>query len=408
MDSGGDVSGRDAGFGSTGMRPCVRAGLRLLRRGIARYVTLTNRSYHQELKFRIHVRRQSVPRIQTLLGVFVGLVVLGWPTDFLLFERPAVVLTFSLWRLLTVAGLVGLSGLVSWLDPVREGSFWICMAYLSLYFAASGYLFGNVRGLSFPWFYLTYMLPAFLMVVAIDLFPRLVATVMVTASYVVGYMVVVPAPLHFPDLFQFGLLTATSIFLFTLTGHSIYHLDRVNFFQSRNVKQHRAWIKELARRDPLTGLLNRGALMKRFEAELHRARRYDHVLSALMVDLDRFKRVNDNHGHQTGDRVLKVVGRILRETTRENDVTGRYGGEEFLVVLPETGADDARRVAERIKGTMSRRTFEGDGTSFTVTCSIGVAGFEGQDGDTGWLLERMDDALYEAKQRGRNRVVIAG
>lgn len=169
-----------------------------------------------------------------------------------------------------------------------------------------------------------------------------------------------------------------------------------------------AALEELARVDALTGLFNRRCLLERLEAELSRIKRYGGPLSVLMIDVDHFKAVNDTYGHPVGDRVLAGVAHDLAASLRRTDVAGRVGGEEFCVLLPGTPLAGAAQVAERLRMTISRRTFEVDSTSLHVTCSIGAAGLEGGGSSPEDVLGRADKALYEAKHGGRNRVVVDG
>lgn len=162
-----------------------------------------------------------------------------------------------------------------------------------------------------------------------------------------------------------------------------------------------------ATRDPLTGLFNRRALSERMQQQLESLDRKGHSFSLLMLDLDRFKRINDTYGHQLGDQVLETVAGILRDALRETDVAGRWGGEEFLVALPGSTSEDAGQVAERLR-TRIRGTpvpLPG-GDSLSVTTSIGLAVREsGESLDD--LVRRVDEALYAAKAAGRDCVVSA-
>ena len=163
-------------------------------------------------------------------------------------------------------------------------------------------------------------------------------------------------------------------------------------------------VQARARTDELTGLANRREVMRRLEEELERSRRYDRSLSVALLDLDRFKKVNDRYGHQAGDRVLERFAALLREETRAADTAGRYGGEEFLLVLPETEAEKATRLVERILSRAREESYREDGEQFDVTCSAGVTGARPQE-DVDALLARADDALYRAKESGRDRAV---
>ena len=164
-------------------------------------------------------------------------------------------------------------------------------------------------------------------------------------------------------------------------------------------------LERLARTDSLTGLFNRQHLLARFETEMARARRYGRCLSVMLIDLDHFKRVNDNHGHLAGDAVLVSAAMVIRETVRETDFAGRYGGEEFLVVLPETDLDGAIELAERLRQRMEETGHAlPDGGILTVTCSVGVS--EAADMGVEDLIDLADSAMYAAKRAGRNRVEV--
>ncbi len=167
--------------------------------------------------------------------------------------------------------------------------------------------------------------------------------------------------------------------------------------------QHK--LEELSVRDGLTGLYNRREFEKRLNEEVHRARRYDEAFTVLMLDIDHFKDVNDRHGHQAGDEALVTVADLIRLNVRPVDVICRYGGEELAVILPETDANGARIVAERIRGNIADSLITTlQGYTIHVTVSIGLATFP-RDGDSGTsLISAADQALYAAKQDGRNRV----
>jgi len=162
-------------------------------------------------------------------------------------------------------------------------------------------------------------------------------------------------------------------------------------------------LRRLATTDQLTGLHNRAYFMDSAEAELRRSERFGHPTAVLMADLDHFKRVNDQYGHAAGDEALRIFARILGETTRTVDLVGRIGGEEFTILLPETGRDAALQVAERLRAAVEAASFEFGGVTIRYTVSLGVSVRQG--GDTlDRLLARADDALYAAKHGGRNRV----
>jgi len=171
--------------------------------------------------------------------------------------------------------------------------------------------------------------------------------------------------------------------------------------------KYQAEIRSRISYDQLTGLLTKESLNLALENELQRSRRYKSPLVILMMDLDRFKVVNDGHGHQTGDKVLAEVGALIREIIRDVDVSARYGGEEFIVYLPETDMQAAHSAAERIRQAIATRTFDPNGAALQTTISIGVAAFPEHGDDIATLVGQADRALYRAKQSGRNRVCIA-
>lgn len=170
----------------------------------------------------------------------------------------------------------------------------------------------------------------------------------------------------------------------------------------RNVQLF-AEVREHGLRDGLTGCFNRAHGLESLEAELARARRGTTVLSVLMFDIDQFKRINDEHGHLCGDEILAAVGSRLRQVLRRSDIRCRYGGDEFLVVLPETPAAGAARVAEWVRGEIEQIEVKAGGAIVRPTVSVGSATSPAGEGVDA-LLERADRALYAAKAAGRNCV----
>ena len=159
--------------------------------------------------------------------------------------------------------------------------------------------------------------------------------------------------------------------------------------------------------DDLTQLCNRRTFLQSAEAEFARSRRYLRPLSVLMIDVDHFKKINDSRGHEVGDRVLGVLADACRRSLREQDVIGRYGGEEFVALLPETSREVAQEVAERLRENIEKLTVTSPQGAFSFTLSIGVATVGTGMHHVHALIAAADDALYEAKRNGRNRVECA-
>ncbi len=166
-------------------------------------------------------------------------------------------------------------------------------------------------------------------------------------------------------------------------------------------------LEKLATRDGLTGLFNRRHFELFLDAEFKKQKsKPDKIFSVVMTDIDHFKGFNDTYGHQTGDLVLREVAKTFRLSVRELDIVGRYGGEEFIVLLPGTGIDEAMIIAERMRKNTELHKIKDGNTSHTVMISAGVACIAG-DASTAELIKRADDALYVAKETGRNKVLAA-
>ena len=166
---------------------------------------------------------------------------------------------------------------------------------------------------------------------------------------------------------------------------------------------------QLATTDPLTRLYNRGYVDDRFAIELSRARRYRQPLTIAVIDADRFKLLNDTHGHASGDLVLQTIGETLRASFRQSDTAGRYGGEEFVVILPETDIETAQRKLESFRESIAASpiALAARGEKVQVTISAGLSNFPEDAEDASELFALADERMFQAKKEGRNRVVAA-
>ena len=163
-------------------------------------------------------------------------------------------------------------------------------------------------------------------------------------------------------------------------------------------------------REGLTGLFNQDYVRQRLQEEYYRAKRYDHPLSLLMIDLDNFQSLSKRFGHAAGDHLLRYFGQLIRDTLRPSDIAARFGGERFLIILPDTGRDEARVVAERLRQRISEYPFRIDSNreDLCLTVSIGASAFAfpdyGQDAEE--MITMADLALYQAKKEGKNTVAV--
>lgn len=207
-----------------------------------------------------------------------------------------------------------------------------------------------------------------------------------------------------------------SFFYFYMTAGTITALTIFGFFlgttqdqlanENVHIKDAVAELSTLAITDGLTGLYNHRFLHEHLQIEIDRANRYNAPFSCLMMDIDDFKKINDSFGHPFGDSVLSAIARIIRECTRTTDLAGRYGGEEFLILMPATTQQEALMVAERIRSSVESFPFTCNTQPVRVTLSAGLATWDSlafQDKNS--YIQAADAALYRAKHSGKNRVL---
>lgn len=176
--------------------------------------------------------------------------------------------------------------------------------------------------------------------------------------------------------------------------------------QQRELEARNTELAHLASTDVLTGVANRWELERRLVAEQERMRRWGHSSSLLLLDLDHFKQVNDDHGHPVGDRVLRQMAEVLRGQLRAVDILARWGGEEFAILLPGTDVGGAQAIAERLRSAVETQPLVVDGRAIRLTVSVGVAALSAASDGLESSYATADRALYEAKGRGRNRVAV--
>jgi diguanylate cyclase (GGDEF)-like protein len=175
--------------------------------------------------------------------------------------------------------------------------------------------------------------------------------------------------------------------------------------EKEELERSKAKLERIAKFDMLSGLLNRMSLFSIIDIEIDRALRTDEPLSGIMMDIDHFKPINDNYGHPVGDVVIKEIGRLLQETLRKYDHAGRYGGEEFFMILPNTYKDQAYTIAERFRLSLMECVIDTGDMEISVTASLGVAQYHSGESREAWIA-RADSAMYRAKQNGRNLTMM--
>lgn len=185
--------------------------------------------------------------------------------------------------------------------------------------------------------------------------------------------------------------------LFDVTDTSIYQQQLKTLTQE---------LREVSNRDGLTKLFNRRYIEETLSREFSRARRHAHPLAVILTDIDHFKQVNDIHGHLAGDEVLRVISQRLQDSLRDTDILGRYGGEEFLIVLPETGCEGGKVLAERLRRAIEAEPVDVNGTSLQINISLGISELREDCQKYEQLISESDHALYQSKDAGRNQTTV--
>jgi diguanylate cyclase (GGDEF)-like protein len=231
---------------------------------------------------------------------------------------------------------------------------------------------------------------------------------MVVDSLLVGRVAreIVVAPVTFKTV-PLGVVILATPARFERDGLELLEHLRANLALAVNNALAHDRLERLAAVDPLTDAYNRRFGLARLREEYSRAVRAENPLGILMLDLDHFKAVNDTYGHLVGDRILRAVAGACRRVLRDGDVLVRYGGEEFLVLLPGAGPEDVRQVGERIRRAVAESSVADAGQRVAVTVSLGGATYRDASDSMESLVAMADGALYEAKESGRDRLVVA-
>lgn len=373
----------------------------------------TDKSKLNQKLFEVYIRNKTIPLIQLALSAIFLLILVTWPTDYYYFQDyPQLIDAYFWWRIVGVVGSGIFLPVMTYSSFIRRHIFPILYITVMTFVLLTAYLFGNVanRDLTEPWFYVIFVIPIITVFLSVRIIPRILSTIGFPVGFGIAFLYdnFNEQYWYYEHMGMIVNIVGSIILISVLLGHIVYHLNRSNYFQARELRRQQQHIQKLADEDQLTGLYTRREFENRYREEFERTERYGTKLSVVMIDLDHFKEINDTYGHPVGDEVLETMGTLIDEKTRSSDVCGRYGGEEFALVLPETPLKGARITSERLRKVLAEQTFETeDGEEFTVTCSIGIAEYSPSFDDPEVLLEQADDALYEAKETGRNQVVEA-
>jgi diguanylate cyclase (GGDEF)-like protein len=235
---------------------------------------------------------------------------------------------------------------------------------------------------------------------------RALRTKIIVAAALIGFYVAVDWWLHRTTPYIEVSANALAGLRYFNIGCYLLALGVISIAHMRTVREAEQRLNAMASTDALTGLLNRRRMSDRLRQEWEKARESSGSLALILLDIDHFKAINDRYGHGRGDQVIAQVGSLLRTAMRREDWVGRWGGEEFLALLPNASLDAACETAERIRRAVSSQIVRDEGDLTPVTVTIGVAMWS-QDESLDHTIDRADRALYRGKQAGRNRVVVA-
>ncbi|MEA2090774.1 MAG: diguanylate cyclase [Campylobacterota bacterium] len=240
----------------------------------------------------------------------------------------------------------------------------------------------------------------------IPLFTMLLLDQSESARYLIAYMLIVAAILIMSYFEMISLKYSTielrqTLVVFTVLIYLTFYNEQLKKHFHQEIQENNEMLQRISKTDHLTGLANRLHTTKFLEDEYERSQRYDRATSLIMVDIDHFKTINDNYGHLKGDDVLIKIADIFKQHIRQNDLAGRWGGEEFLIICPETTLEGAKALAEKFRVQIEQTDY---GLKEAVTGSFGVVQYQKGDSLKKFILQA-DDFLYKAKGEGRNRVI---
>lgn len=351
--------------------------------------------------------KRRLRTVQTALACMFALASLGFMAYGVLID--AVSLTAALgWSLLAGVGGLGFITIIrsGWSERFADPSLTVAQMVFAISCCALAYgITGALRGAIFT---------LLMVVMMFGMFSLKIRHVMVVCAYAVLAMglsmalLVARRPETTAPLVEAGHLLMLALMMpaVTVLAQRLHRMRGRLQQQKRELSEALDRIQYLATRDSLTGLMNRRHVTEMLEREVLRHRRFSTRLSVAIFDLDHFKQINDRHGHGCGDEVLRAFAEEAQRTIRGCDALARWGGEEFLLLMPETGLEDARVGAERVRAMLERQVILKHGERVPVTLSSGVAEL-GKAETLDALVERADQALYVAKSHGRNRVEIA-
>ncbi len=209
------------------------------------------------------------------------------------------------------------------------------------------------------------------------------------------------------DPFFYLYLLVMTPLAFSVFGYFLGHWADRLFLQKKSIEHAMAIVESQSMTDDVTGIYNHRHILEEIEREVERAWRYHRIVSGIMIDVDNFKEANDSYGHLTGDSVLRDLAKLLSGSIRKVDIIGRYGGDEFLVILPETPLAAAREVAERIQQNVRQYRFKTQRDYFRMTVSLGIFTFEDpRDFNKNTFIEKIDQAMFQAKSLGKDQIYV--